>query len=521
MASLEPEWVIKAQRKRQTREDAVVRHSKLRAFLSSEEDVTAIANVAELYHKLESGQLTASEVARAYIQNLTEVLFDDAIVKARELDVEFCKYGKTVGPLHGIPMTLKDQFNVKDYDSTIGYVGRAFKPAKDDAVLVKLLREMGAVIIAKTNLPQSIMWCETENPLWGLTVHPKDPDFTPGGSTGGEGALLALNGSLVGWGTDIGGSIRIPAHMLGLYGLKPSSGRLPYQDVAVSTEGQEHVPSVIGPLARSLSSIHLVTKAVINSCPWKLDPKCCPLPWREAMYDEVKSRPLVIGLLLDDGVVKVHPPIERVLKEVAAKLKQAGHEIINWDPADNHRECIEIMVSDGGEDIRREVQAGGEPFIPHVEALVNKGKPISVYEYWQLNKRKLAAQKRYMDKWNSMRSLITGREVDILLMPTMSHSAVPHRRCRWVGYTKIWNFLDYSTVVIPSGDVSKELDPGNEIQSSYVPRNDLDRWNWETYDIEKMDGMAISVQIVGRRLEEEKVLGVAQVIDDIINKSKH
>lgn len=65
-------------------------------------------------------------------------------------------------------------------------------------------------------------WCETDNPLWGVTVHPLNPDFTPGGSTGGEGALLSLGGAVVGWGTDIGGSIRIPSHMSGIYGLKPS-----------------------------------------------------------------------------------------------------------------------------------------------------------------------------------------------------------------------------------------------------------------------------------------------------------
>lgn len=73
-----------------------------------------------------------------------------------------------------------------------------------------------------------LQWCETENPLWGLTVHPKNSDFTPGGSTGGEGTLLALRGSVVGWGTDIGGSVRIPSHMLGLYGLKPSVSRPAY-----------------------------------------------------------------------------------------------------------------------------------------------------------------------------------------------------------------------------------------------------------------------------------------------------
>lgn len=98
-------------------------------------------------------------------------------------------------------MTLKDQFNVKGYDTTIGYVGRAFKPAADDANLVKILEDAGVVFIAKTNLPQSIMWCETENPLWGLTTRPDNPELTPGGSTGGETVLLALHGSLLGWGT--------------------------------------------------------------------------------------------------------------------------------------------------------------------------------------------------------------------------------------------------------------------------------------------------------------------------------
>lgn len=125
-------------------------------------------------------------------------------------------------PLLGIPTTLKDQFNVKGYDTTLGYLSAALSPAKDDAVLVKMLRSLGAVIMAKTNLPQSIMWCETENPLWGLTTNPYSPDYTPGGSTGGEAALIACGASVLGFGTDIGGSIRIPSHMMGIYGLKPS-----------------------------------------------------------------------------------------------------------------------------------------------------------------------------------------------------------------------------------------------------------------------------------------------------------
>jgi Asp-tRNA(Asn)/Glu-tRNA(Gln) amidotransferase A subunit family amidase len=88
---------------------------------------------------------------------LTEVLFEDAIEQARILDAEFKDTGKLRGPLHGIPITLKDQFNITGVDTTLGYVGRSFAPAGADAVLVQILRKMGAIIIAKTNLPQSIM----------------------------------------------------------------------------------------------------------------------------------------------------------------------------------------------------------------------------------------------------------------------------------------------------------------------------------------------------------------------------
>lgn len=148
--------------------------------------------------------------------------FSEALTAAKTLDKHLAEHQKPIGPLHGIPTTLKDQFNVRGYDTTLGYVGRALSPADDDATLVKMLRSLGAVILAKTNLPQSIMWCETDNPLWGLTTNPIDARYTPGGSTGGEAALIACGASVLGFGTDIGGSIRIPSHMMGTYGFKPS-----------------------------------------------------------------------------------------------------------------------------------------------------------------------------------------------------------------------------------------------------------------------------------------------------------
>lgn len=111
----------------------------------------------------------------------------------------------------------------------------------------------------------------------------------------------------------------------------------------MSTDGQGHVPSSVGPMTRSLSTLVTVMKGVIDSKPWTLDPNVTPIPWQMQTYEEIQSRRLTIGVLIDDGVVKVHPPIERALKELIVKLEAAGHDIIPWDNS-GHKECIEIMV---------------------------------------------------------------------------------------------------------------------------------------------------------------------------------
>ncbi|KAJ5232287.1 amidase signature domain-containing protein [Penicillium chermesinum] len=481
----------------------------------------------ELFEALASGNLTAESVTLAYINRaiqshqktncLTEILFEQAIQRSRVLDEYFRREGKLIGPLHGIPVSLKDQFDIKGFDSTLGYVGRAYSPSTEDAALVTLLTRLGAIVIAKTNVPQSIMIAETINPLWGLTVNPNDPSFTPGGSSGGESALLACKGSMVGFGTDIGASIRQPSSIMGLYGLKPSSGRLPYYNVSVSTEGQEHVPSVIGPMARSLHSLTEVTKAVINSQPSDLDPRCIDLPWRSHIYDDFLTRPLTIGVISDDGVVKIHPPFQRALDDLVGKLKSAGHEIVTWDPI-GHADIIKVQdkyyTADGGEDIRRDIAVCNEPFVPQVKALVDRGEPISVYQYWQLNRQKVSLQKMYLDHWNKTRGSTSGRKVDILLAPVAPHPAVPHNSVRWVGYTKVWNFLDYPALAFPVTTVSKDIDIPDPL---YKPRNPTDEWNWNLYDPEKMHGHPVGLQIISQRLQEEKVLAAAKVFETLLS----
>lgn len=279
------------------------------------------------------------------------------------------------------------------------------------------------------------------------------------------------------------------------------------------------MPSSVGPMARSLDMVHLTMKSLIDSKPWEVDARCAPIPWREDLYGDVTTRPLVIGVLRDDGVARPHPPVSRVLDEAIETLRSAGHTIIEWN-ADLHPECIQVLdefyTADGGEDIRSAIAAGGEPFIPHVEKLVNRGKAISVFEYWQLNRRKWALQQAYLEKWNSMRTS-DGRTVDALLTPPMSHTAVPHKSCRWVGYTKIWNVLDYTALIIPGGAVREE-DLGTPWD--FQPRGEIDEWSLGLWKDNKAEmarlKLPVGLQIVGRKLEEEKVLGIGKVVEDLL-----
>jgi amidase len=117
-----------------------------------------------------------------------------------------------------------------------------------------------------------------------------------------------------------------------------------YAGVSVSQDGQQQIPSAVGPMARSLSTITLATKSVIQAQSWTMDPQLPPLAWKDDIFQDFSRRSLVIGLMLDDGMVKVHPPIERVFRELSQKLAAAGHELVPWDSSLNSQ-CISLMVS--------------------------------------------------------------------------------------------------------------------------------------------------------------------------------
>lgn len=224
----------------------------------------------------------------------------------------------------------------------LGWIG-TFQGNKDDprkgvfeSELVRELRALGAVLYCKTSVPMSLMTGETANNIIGYTWNPKNRLLSAGGSSGGEGALIALRGSPVGIGSDIGGSIRIPSSFNGLYGIRPSAGRIPYEGATNSMDGQNTVLSVLGPMATTPGALKLVFKSILSQQPWLHDPLALEIPWRDTVEQETlglinksSANPgqLAFGVLKHNGVIHPHPPIARGMQIMAQVLEKLGHKV--------------------------------------------------------------------------------------------------------------------------------------------------------------------------------------------------
>lgn len=279
-----------------------------------------------------------------------EIFFDQAVADAKILDEAFAAGKGPVGPLHGLPMSFKDQFHVKGVETTMGYVGwiDTFEGIKGtgkervyESELVREVRALGAIPFCKTSLPHTVMSMETWNNIVGYTLNPHNRYMTCGGSSGGEGALVGMRGSPLGIGTDIGGSIRIPSAFCGLFGIRPSFGRLPYLGAANSMPGQNTIPSVCGPLTTSASSLRLMLKSTLEQQPWLYDPAVVDMPWR----DELSTLPvrLAFGIYRADDQVRPLAPVKRAIEELITTLQKLGHEVIEWNPP-SHTKTMEIGV---------------------------------------------------------------------------------------------------------------------------------------------------------------------------------
>ncbi|GMF81564.1 unnamed protein product [Aspergillus oryzae] len=491
--------------------------------------------IEELVQEVQSSSLSAADVLQTYgkvavkaqekTNCVTELLLPEAESWLQsEVNLK--------GPLAGVPVSLKDSVQVKGFDISLD-------------ILLPLL---GAVPYVKTALPVTLLSFESANALWGHCRNPHVPEYSPGGSTGGEGALLALGGR-IGIGSDVAGSVRVPAAWSGIYSLRCSTGRWPKVGVNTSMAGQEGVPSVFSPMARTLNDLTYFTKAIVSMKPWKYDYTVHPISWRDDEESEAKSKSLRIGLMANDA-------IERALSTTVAALTAAGHTVseittpATADPFTGLHLASQLLNSDGcvtfnshrynfepsdpGADQLTRICNLPRPlrylyylYVRYIRrdfkwaSLIRTFSPKSSAETWKLVAKRESFRATWHAWWDA-----EPQQYDFILCPVNATPALPHKAMRDAvsscGYTFLWNLLDYTAGVLPVSHVDAKRDaltaPYKKILKGLGANNAIAQGAWKHYDAAKMAGLPTAVQVVGRRWQEEKVLGYMEAVEKALEQ---
>src|SRR5262244_4601235 len=233
-----------------------------------------------------------------------------------------------LGPLNGVPISIKSSIDVAGFRCEAGTKLRAGYIASHDAPLVARLRRAGAVILGVTNSPELLMAWETDNLLYGRTNNHWDLSRTAGGSSGGEAAAIASCCSAGGVGSDGGGSIRVPAHFSGICGLKPTPGRIPATGHFPESGGPFAMIGVVGPMARTIADVKVLFEVIAG--PHNGDPNAAPVPVRQ--LDTETLRQTRIGYFEDDGRTPVTSETRRAVQNAAEALRSAGFTVEPFRP---------------------------------------------------------------------------------------------------------------------------------------------------------------------------------------------
>jgi amidase len=346
---------------------------------------------SELARLVRERALSAAEIVEAHLRRIEAVDgtinavvaldAERALAAAREIDA-----GRGPdGPMRGVPFTVKDNLEAAGLEMTIGDPARAGVVPDGDATVVRRMRDAGAILLGKTNCPPYGGGIETDNPVHGRTGNPYDPARTPGGSSGGEAAIVAAAGSAIGLGTDSGASVRLPAHFCGLAAIKPTSGRVPVTGV-IDDEGPigalGDARTQVGILARGVADVALALSVVAG--PDGRDGGVAPVPLRR----RGTVAGLRVGCFAEVDHARADPATARVLAEAAAALREAGAAV------------EETVLPSGGHDLTIEV--------------------------WRSYERGL--DYGLLRRWDAYRSamLAWGERHDLLLSPVFGGPAPPH-----------------------------------------------------------------------------------------------
>ncbi|MEK6482423.1 amidase [Catalinimonas sp. 4WD22] len=364
------------------------------------DDELVFKSVAELAEMIRNRKLSSLELVDAYIDRIEKVNYRlnavvmDCFERAREEARQADNQGKRAkkGPLHGVPMTIKDSLDTKGVISTGGTLGYLNRVPEADATVVARLREAGAILLGKTNTPEFTLIGgvegvnTTNNIIYGLSRNPYDLSKSTSGSSGGAGAIVASGGSAFDVGTDWGGSVRGPSHANGIAGLKPTSVRLPRTGHIVDYGGIFDSWQQPGPMARYVKDLDLLTP--IMAGPDFKDAVVIPMPWPD--YRKVDLKGLKVAFFTDNTVADTDEDVKQTVKQAALWMEEAGAQVTEDLP----RELLvelgtirrDLIVGDGWSWLLRTVKdKGSKAYGNSLESrLAHGGSPISTAEYTRL-----------------------------------------------------------------------------------------------------------------------------------------
>lgn len=480
--------------------------------------------------ELTTAHLDRIDAADGAIHAFTTVLRAEALAAARRADEER-RRGEVRGPLHGLPVSMKESLDMTGHASTLGAASRKNKLAVADAAVVELFRKAGAVILGRTNVSQLLLFHESRNPLFGQTANPWSLAHTPGGSSGGEGAAIAAGMSPLGVGTDVGGSIRVPAHFCGIAGLKPTLDRWSNKGSNTALLGQEGIRSQLGPMARSARDLALAMRAIDPRDMTALDDRVPPLPLADpATVDVARLR---VGVYTDDGVLPPSAAVARAVREAAEALRARGAEVVEFTPPGlpgAAYDYLAAMTADGG--VTGLAVVEGEPLDRSLASMklltrVPASVRLAAARIARVaGERRLAGflesvgERTVADYWKLIGALrrlradvgaaMKAARLDLLLCPAHATPALPHGRSRDFvlagSPSMLWNLVQFPAGVVPVTRVRAAE------TSRDRPQDRLEKMAAEVDG--QSAGLPVGVQIVGRPWEEDVVLAAMIAVED-------
>ncbi|MAU11654.1 MAG: hypothetical protein CL607_17650 [Anaerolineaceae bacterium] len=414
-------------------------------------------SATELARLIRNRTVSPTDVVETHIRRIEQVnpsinavittLFDDARQTAQAYTEQIASQSTNdLPPLFGVPVTIKDCWAVAGARFTGGSLHHRDDIATHDAEAVQRLRGAGAIILGKTNLPDMCWNGETNNPVFGRTNNPHDGRFSAGGSSGGEGAIIAAGGSPLGLGSDVAGSVRLPAGMNGCVSLKPSDKRIPAEDHFPTLPPELDGWNTAGPMARRVEDLGLAL-SVLSRTP-------------VTDYKTISLHDRRCTLFIDNGLFRVHPQVKQAVETAGKTLASHGMVVERNDklPVDKAQWVYFALMKKYGNPafkaalskgqpyrplsafIRREISPGVLTFAAIIDVLGTVGRRIAGHTHADLDRYRAAVIKRMGDGGVIISPLITS------LVPRHGWT---YRIFNHVAYTPAFNALGFPVVVVP------------------------------------------------------------------------